>query len=178
MTKTALITGASSYVGAAIAQALAKAGFNLGLHYYSQSERVESVATEAEQYGVSVQRLRYDLRELQQVKSLVDEVISSNGRLDVLVNTIGPFSSGDLLSVTPSEWAQAIEMNLNITFNVTYFARDYICRSQGHIINFGFSGVENLKAWPTSTGYCAAKAGVILGILDVHHKSRLILVFS
>ena len=132
------------------------------MHYYTQRERIESVATEAEKFGVYVQRLRYDLREPQQAQSLVDEVISSTQHLDVLVNTIGPFFSGDLLSFTPGEWAQALEMNLNVTFNVTYFARDYLCRSQGHIVNFGFSGVENLKAWPSSTGYCAAKAGVIV----------------
>ncbi len=162
MNKTALITGASSSVGSAIAQGLASAGFNLGLHYYSQNEPVEKVAGEAEKYGVSVQRLRYDLTELEQVEALVDEFISSNGKLDVLVNTIGPFYSRDILDVTPCQWREAIDLNLNITFNVTYLAKNYICRSQGHIINFGFSGVENLKAWPTSTGYCAAKAGVIV----------------
>jgi len=78
------------------------------------------------------------------------------------VNTIGPFYYRDILEVTPQEWSEVIDLNLHITFNVTYFAREQICASRGHIVNFAFSGVENLKAWRMSTGYCAAKAGIVI----------------
>ena len=56
--KATLITGASSSVGSAIAQGLASAGFNLGLHYYSQSKPVEKIVTEAEKYGVRRDTMR------------------------------------------------------------------------------------------------------------------------
>ena len=93
---------------------------------------------------------------------MIDTVVRQFNTIDVLVNTIGPFYYKDILEVTPDDWAKDITMNLHIAFNVTYFARKHICASRGHIINFAFSGANNLKAWRMSAGYCAAKAGIVV----------------
>lgn len=162
MVKTALVTGASSAIGRAAARELAGAGFNLAAHYHSHVEPLRSLESAAEELGVTVKLFSYDLRDCRQAEEMVSEVAASYSRIDVLVNTIGPFYYRDLLSVTPEDWREAIETNLQIGFNVTYFAREYLCQTQGHIVNFGFSGVENLKSRPMSAGYCAAKAGVVV----------------
>lgn len=161
-TKTALITGASSGIGQAVAISLAASGFNIAAHYHSNLAAVQVVEKEAQKCGVQVGLFCYNLAQPRQAKEMVDAVVNQFSSIDVLVNTIGPFSFGDILKVTPEEWSEAINMNLHITFNVTYFAREHICASRGHIINFAFAGAENLKPLRVLTAYGAAKAGIII----------------
>lgn len=161
-TRTALITGASSDIGKAVALSLAASKFNIAAHYYSNFDAACIVKREAQKCDVQVELFRYDLSQQEQGEEMVNAVLKQFHRIDVLVNTMGPFSYRDILSVTPDEWSNDITMNLHIAFNVTYFAREHICASKGHIINFAFSGVENIKAWAMSTGYCAAKTGIVV----------------
>ncbi len=160
--KTALVTGASSATGQAIALALAEGGFNVAAHYCRHPEPVHALQARATSLGVAVDLFASDLTDAAQAGEMVKAVASRFGGIDVLVNTVGPFYSQDILSVTPTEWAEAIATNLNTAFNVTYFAREHLCASKGHIVNFAFAGVENLKARPTSAAYCAAKAGIVI----------------
>lgn len=161
-TKTALITGASSGIGQAVATSLAAYGFNIAAHYHSNLTAVQAVENKARECGVQAGLFCYDLAQPGQAKEMVDAVVKQFSSIDVLVNTIGPFYFGDILKVTPEEWSEAINMNLHITFNVTYFAREHICASKGHIINFAFAGAENLKALRMLAAYGAAKAGIVV----------------
>jgi NAD(P)-dependent dehydrogenase (short-subunit alcohol dehydrogenase family) len=160
--KTALITGASSGIGQAIAVSLAACGFNIAAHYHSNLAAVQAIEKEAQKHGVQIGLFCYDLSQPRQAKDMVDAVMKQFNSIDVLVNTIGPFYYGDILKVTPEEWSETINMNLHITFNVTYFAREHICASKGHIINFAFAGAENLKPLRMLAAYSAAKAGIII----------------
>ena len=160
--KTALITGASSDIGHAIAKALAASGYHLAVHYHRNVPAIQAIRMEAAKVGVQAECFRYDLTEANGAEALLQSVFETFGRLDVLVNTVGPFYFKDLGEVTPTEWAEAIQLNLHVAFNVTYYAKPHLCSSQGHIINFAFSGVEHLKAWPMSTAYGAAKAGIVV----------------
>ena len=160
--KTALITGASSDTGQALAISLAASGFNIAAHYHSNLEAVRVVEDEARKCGVQVGLFCYDLVEPKQAKEMVTAVVKQFNRIDVLVNTIGPSYRRDILEVTPEEWSEAISLNLHTAFNVSYFAKEHICASKGHIINFAFAGVESLRAWRQHTGYGAAKAGIVV----------------
>ncbi|NOR49315.1 MAG: SDR family oxidoreductase [Methanosarcinaceae archaeon] len=161
-TKTALIAGASSDIGQAIAISLASEGFNIAAHYHKNFAAVKIIKEEAQKNGVEAGLFCFNLLHPKQAKEMVNAVVKQFTSIDVLVNTIGPFYYQDILEVTPEEWSESVNMNLQVSFNTTYFAREKICASQGHIINFAFSGVENLKAWSMSTGYCAAKAGIVI----------------
>lgn len=161
-TKTALVTGASSDTGRAVAISLASCGFNIAAHYHSNFEAVRIIEDNAKEYGVKTGLFRYDLTKPNNAKKMVDEVVRKFKRIDVLVNTIGPFYMKDILKVTPEEWVRSIQTNLNITFNVIYYSKEYICASKGHIINFAFAGVQNLKSWNMATGYFTAKAGIVI----------------
>jgi NAD(P)-dependent dehydrogenase (short-subunit alcohol dehydrogenase family) len=93
---------------------------------------------------------------------LIMETLKEFGNLDVLINVVGPFVYKNILEISPQEWQQDIHSNLSTCFNTSHYALEALQKSQGHIINFAFSGVENIKAWPMSTSYCAAKTGVVV----------------
>jgi len=160
--KTALVTGASSDTGTAVAKSLASCGFNIAAHYHGNTDAVRGIEEDAKGYGVKTRLFKYDLTKPDAAEEMVREVLSQFKRIDILVNTVGPFFVKDILKVTPEEWLRDIETNLNTAFNVIHYAKESLCASHGHIINFAFAGVQNLKSWEMGTGYFAAKAGIVI----------------
>jgi 3-oxoacyl-[acyl-carrier protein] reductase len=160
MAKSVLITGASADIGHSIALELAQADFALALHYRHNARAVAALQQTLSAQGCANLAMRYDLTRPDQAKAKVEETVGAFGRLDAVVNVVGPFHYRDITETTPEEWQETIALNLHTCFNVTHHAQPYLCEAKGHIVNFAFAGVENLKAWPQSAAYCAAKAGV------------------
>lgn len=145
----------------AVARALAGQGNQLVLHYYSNKEKIVPLTDWLNERGVDYRLHQADLTVPYKAKDLIDHAIEYFGRLDVLINLVGPFVYKSILEVTPEEWLSDINLNLNTCFHTSHYALPELRRTQGRIINFAFSGVDNIKAWPMSAGYCAAKTGVI-----------------
>ncbi len=160
MAKSILITGASSEIGRSIALELGVSGACLALHYHQNHEAIAGLEQQLAAQGCVSRCMSYDLTRADQAQAMVEEVMGNFGRLDILINVIGPFFHRQLELTPPEEWQEIIALNLHTCFNATYYAQPHLCESRGHIVNFAFSGVENIKAWPLSTAYCAAKAGV------------------
>lgn len=176
--KTILITGSNSAVGIAIAEALSEHRVKLALHYYSQQDKAEKLKASLDVNTIDSKLFQADLTRPEQAERLLAETLQHFGSIDVLINVVGPFVHKDILTVSPDDWLADINLNLNTCFHTTHYALDALCHSQGQIINFAFSGVENLKAWPMSTGYCAAKTGVValsksLAVALAPHKVRV-----
>ncbi|MBS1212735.1 MAG: hypothetical protein H6R26_1352 [Proteobacteria bacterium] len=162
MPMTILITGASSEIGRSIALELSNSSTSLALHYHENQQAIAELQTTLAASGCSSCAVRYDLTRTDQAEAMIEEVIGHFSRLDVVVNVVGPFVYRNVSEMTPAEWQEAIALNLHTCFNVTHFAEPHLRQSRGQIVNFAFSGVENLKAWPMSAAYCAAKAGVAI----------------
>ena len=160
MARSILITGASSGIGRGIALELASGGASLALHCHRNGRAIAELQESLAARGCASRAMRYDLTRSEQAKAMVDEAVGEFGRLDVLVNVVGPFLYRDIAQTSPEEWREAIDLNLHTCFNTIHHAEPYLCESRGHIVNFAFAGVENLKAWTMSAAYCAAKAGV------------------
>ena len=161
-TKVALITAASSKIGSAIALALSVKGYDIAIQYLNNHDAARELKQLAEQNGARVKLLSQDLTREQGAHSIVKETVEAFGRVDLLVNTIGPCEYQNLLEATPKEWEEMITMNLNSVFNVIYNAKEHLIETKGHIITFGYAGVDLLKARSTLTAYCAAKAGLVI----------------
>jgi len=152
---TAVITGASSDVGLAITKLLIDNGFHVLGHYNSNANELLTLN------HPSLFLQKADLTQFPEAENLINVALEKLGHIDVLINMVGPFSrSKDLLSVTPTEWRESIELNLNIAFTMCYYAKDHLIQAKGHILNFCFAGVENIRAWTTASSYAAAKAGL------------------
>ncbi len=152
--QTALITGASADLGVVITKALLELGFSVMGHYNTNPKTLAML---------NHPRLflhQANLTVFSEAEMLVKVAAEKLGKIDVLINMIGPYQSHDLLSVTPAEWRETVELNLNIAFTIFHYAKDYLIAAHGHLLNFCFAGVENNRAWTDATAYGAAKSGL------------------
>jgi 3-oxoacyl-[acyl-carrier protein] reductase len=101
--KTTLVTGANSDIGQYIVKALATKGLPIAAHYHKNVKPLERLKDELKKDAVFIKFFQYDLRKYDEAEKLVKNVIKEFNRLDVLVNTIGPFYYKNILDVSPEE---------------------------------------------------------------------------
>lgn len=155
LTKVAIITGASSDIGAVLVRELLEAGYTVYAQVNSNLKALKEMET-----SPALKIFSHDLSTAEQAEKLIQKVVKESDRVDVLINTIGPFQYKSLDDVTPQEWDDQIHFNLNLPFYMIHFAKECLIRSQGHVVNFTFSGADSPKAWVDTTAYCAAKLGL------------------
>ncbi len=155
--KVALVTGASQGIGRAIAMAFAQEGAQVGLLARSQRGLEETL----EMIGGSGTVAPCDVTDPQAIAQAVEGVVSTLGRLDVVVNNAGQrqnFSRLDELSI--EEWGRVVEANLSSVFYVTHAAVQHlIAQRSGSVVHL--SSIAGPLGFPTIGAYSAAKAGVI-----------------
>ena len=121
MSKTALITGASQGIGAAIAVRLARAGFHIAVNCYNQQLADTDGAAVAEQcraFGVEAKCYVADVSKFDQCQEMVKAVAADFGSLDVLVNNAGITKDGLLPRMSEEQFDVVIAVNLKSVFNM------------------------------------------------------------
>ncbi len=156
----AIITGASSGIGAATALELAKRGARLSL-WARSTERLAEVANQAKANGAAdVLALSCDIRDEAQVASATAETLRQFGRLDILINSAGLSLNGEVDGYSLEDWRTVIETNLTGTFLTCRAVLPTMKQQRnGQIINIssgaGRNGIKQMAA------YCASKFGVV-----------------
>jgi len=112
--KVVLVTGSSRGIGRAIALAFAREGADVVVNYVRSRERAEGVADEIAATGRNVLVVRADVSSLDEVKAMVEEVLQSFGRLDVLVNNAADFSAMGFTLDSPDWPGMSRMMEVNI----------------------------------------------------------------
>lgn len=160
---TALVTGSAKGVGKALATTLAKAGYDVAIHYNRSQDAALELRAQLSGYGVRAIALQANITQAREAQNLIEEANTQLGRLDVLINNVGNYYKGPLNDVTPETWHAMLDSNLNATFYTCQRAIP-IMRAQGYgrIINIGYTGAEHLIARPQVAAYSIAKTGVIL----------------
>ena len=157
--RRALVTGASRGIGRAIAQRLAADGYRVGLHYRSDADLAQQVLDTLPGEGHLLAHA--DLREAEAARSLVDEVASYWGGLDVLVNNAGIFEAHPIDDTDFEEWqrrwTEAIAVNLVGPANVTWAAVRHMGPGSS-IVNIGSRGA--FRGEPNCPAYGATKAAI------------------
>jgi NAD(P)-dependent dehydrogenase (short-subunit alcohol dehydrogenase family) len=153
---TAVVTGATSGLGAASALALARAGAGV-IICGRDRERGESVVEAIRAAGAEAQLELADLSSAHAASALADRVLARQPDVDVLVNAAGVFSRGDAVEITLEEWDALWRTNVTSTFLLCQrFGRRMIERGHGKIVNFsstdGFLGVPEQAAYNVSKG--------------------------
>jgi len=159
--KTALVTGASRRVGAAIVRALHGAGANVLLHYRSSADDAAALERElnAARAG-SARTVEGDLLEVAQLPELVRAASAAFGGLDILVNNASTFYPTPLGDITAIDWDDLIGTNLRAPLFLAQAAAPLLHEARGLIVNLAdIHGVMPLRRYPV---YSVAKAGLIM----------------
>jgi short-subunit dehydrogenase len=158
MAPTVLITGASQGIGKATALLFAQNGYDLVLAARN-SERLATVAQEVQELGRSALAVSTDVRQFEQVKTLVSTALNKYGSIDVLVNNAGIYISGPVAQFSLEDWHQTIETNLwGYIHTVHALLPHLLQRGRGTIVNVGSIGGKT--AIPYLTPYTTSKFAV------------------
>ena len=154
--KAALVTGANTGIGQAIAVALAGAGADVALA--GRSEPGETLALIAATGRKSVS-IAADFASIEPVQRVIDETLAGLGRLDILVNNAGIIRRADLDAFTEADWDAVIDTNLKTLFFLSQAAaRHMATRGSGKIINI--ASLLSFQGGIRVPSYTAAKSGV------------------
>lgn len=154
----ALVTGASSGIGAATARELAGEGASVALAARREG-RLESLASEIEDDGGEALVVPTDATEESQVREMVDTTVEELGGLDVLVNNAGVMLLEPVAEADPDDWQQMLELNVHGLMVASQAALEVMQEEgEGDIVNL--SSVAGRKAYAGSSGYNASKFGV------------------
>ena len=156
--KVAVITGAGSGIGRALAHRLASEGCHLALAD-NHPENLQSVATELRERGHQVSSHILDVADRSAVFAFADEVLSQHGRVELVINNAGVSVSHTVaeLSFDDFEWL----MNINfwgVVHGTKAFLPYLLKANQGHIVNI--SSLFGIIALPTQAAYNASKFAV------------------
>lgn len=158
--KTALVTGGSRGIGAAIARRFAEQGANVAFTYRSSSAEAEALAASLSELGVTVKAYQSDAADYQAAEELVKNVLDAFGQVDILVNNAGITRDTLMLRMTEAHWDDVMETNLKSIFNLTkHLIRPMMKNRSGAIINL--SSIVGMTGNAGQANYAASKAGII-----------------
>lgn len=167
MVKTAVITGGSRGIGAAMTRVLGKLGCNTVINYTSDHSKVltEELAHELETtYGVRAEAVRADVSDYDQCARLVDTAVSDFGPIDALICNAGINNGINFIDIRPEQYERLIAVNLVSIMHMTHLVLphmvDHADREHQCVINYT-SSIDGLDGFPNQADYCASKAGVI-----------------
>jgi 2-dehydro-3-deoxy-D-gluconate 5-dehydrogenase len=156
--RVALITGAATGLGAAIAVALAEAGAQVACHGNSRSpaETCEHIASA----GGVAHPLTGDLSLRETPRKLVAQTLERFGRLDILINNAGMIRRSPAVEYSEDDWTTVLEVNLSSVFRLSQLAGRHMIESQrgGKIVNI--ASLLSFQGGITVPAYAASKGGV------------------
>lgn len=165
----ALVTGASSGIGRAIALALGQAGADVVVNYVAGEDKAEQLAVEIRACGVRSVAIRADVSDESQVQYMFKRAIDAFGTIDVLVNNAGLQQDAAFENLTLAQWNKVIGINLTGQFlcareAVREFKRrgvvPEVSCAAGKILCI--SSVHEVIPWAGHVNYAASKGGVML----------------
>jgi glucose 1-dehydrogenase len=159
--RVALITGASSGIGKAIAGRFAAEGAHVVVNYRPGSAMdSEAAQAEAESFGPFSIAVAADVSKREDVERMIAEIVKQFGRIDIAINNAGIEIKKPFLDVTDDEWNKVIAVNLYGSYLVSQVAaRQMVKQGQGGKLVF-ISSVHEDIPFPEYTAYCASKGGV------------------
>jgi len=159
--KTAIVTGSTSGIGLAIAEAFAASGANVVVNSFSSSEADHAIAARlAKEHGVSAAYVKADMSKADECRGLVEQAVSRFGGVDILVNNAGIQHVAPVETFPVEKWDAIIAINLTSAFHTTAVAVPHMRDAGwGRIINI--ASAHGLRASPHKAAYVAAKHGMV-----------------
>ncbi len=161
--RIAIVTGSAKGIGRGIAQRLAADGFTIVVNYQHDGAAAEGTLSQVQAFAPRSLIVQADVATPEGARRLIDETLTVFGRVDVLVNNVGPFLVKSVLDTEIDEWRRVIDGNLSSAFYCMKFVLPTMrARKGGHIVNLGSLNVETTRDAPTTAAYNAAKTGIVV----------------
>ncbi len=158
--KVALITGGSRGIGAACAILLAKAGANIVISYKSNYRAANKVLKDIKILNRQAFAIKCDVENFKEVDKTVKKIIDEFGRIDILINNAGVWTSSSIEKMSEKTWDQTIDINLKGTMNFCKAVAPYMKKQKsGRIINISSTAGQRGEAFHSH--YAASKGGII-----------------
>ena len=160
--KVAIVTGAARGIGEGVALKLAEHGADIAFTYVSDSSAPKAAALQEKltAHGVKAMAYQSNAADFAACELFVNEVLKEFGQIDICVNNAGISKDGLLLRMSPEQWNDVIQVNLNSVFNMTkQVIKPMMKAKSGSIINM--SSVIGEMGNAGQSSYAASKAGVI-----------------
>jgi len=176
--KVAIVTGASSGLGAYAARALAEAGADVAL-LARRADRVDALAAEITATGRRALPIQCDVSDEEMVKTAVGKVIEAFGKIDILLNNAGVAQRGTVESLTVEEWDQSMDINVKGIFLMCKYVVPHMrAQKYGKIVNTASvnavvanKGVEMVRhVYNTSK---AAVRGITMGMAASYMQENI-----
>jgi glucose 1-dehydrogenase len=165
----ALVTGANSGIGKAVALALAEAGADVAVNYVVNPEEAEAVAKTARGFGVDARIYQADVSNEAEVEKMFADVVGDFGALDILVANAGLQRDASIANMTLEQWNKVLSVNLTGEFlcaraAIAQFRKQgdsrYVSRARGKIVCM--SSVHQMIPWAGHVNYASSKGGIML----------------
>jgi glucose 1-dehydrogenase len=167
--QSAIVTGASSGIGAAVARAFGAAGARVAVNYRSSRDGADAVVQEIVRAGGQAAAMQADVSDEDQVRALFEAAARAFGRIDILVANAGIQQDAPFGEMTLAQWRRVLDVNLTGQFLCAREAvrrfdaqpvDQRISRARGKIICM--SSVHEVIPWAGHVNYAASKGGVML----------------
>ena len=167
--QTALVTGANSGIGRAIAAALGAAGAQVVVNYVAREDAAQETLEEVRACGARALAIAADVSDESQVRDMFGRTVAEFGGLDILVNNAGLQRDAPFHEMTTAQWDTVMNVNLRGQFLCTREAvrifmrqgvRPQVSSSAGKVICIG--SVHDVIPWAGHVNYAASKGGVSL----------------
>lgn len=159
--QVAIVTGASSGIGASSAKALARQGAKVVLAA-RRKEKLEQIAQEIGAFGGESLVVQTDISQKSQIEQLVTQTVSQWGKVDILLNNAGIAHFASIAEMTEEQWDETMRINLKGQFLAAQAAsREMMKNKYGRIINIASVAAGQVGiGFPNIAHYCASKGGV------------------
>jgi len=160
--KVALVTGSAKRLGRAIAQRLAAEGYFTWVHYLSSRTEAAEALAAIRAAGGDGALVKGDVASSKDVAAMAERVRKVSGRLDLLVNNVGVYLTGDLPAYSVRDFTVTLRTNVVGAFDLIQSMLGLFPSAGGNIVNIGYSGVGSLAASTHNTAYLISKTGLLV----------------
>jgi len=165
--QSALVTGANSGIGEAVAIALANDGANVVVNYVTHPENAEAVVKQIEKNGGKAIAIKADVSQENEVQSMFQQMIKEFGTIDILVNNAGIQKDSPLESMSLHDWQMVIDVNLTGQFlcareAVKEFLKRGLVKERSCAVGkiICMSSVHQIIPWAGHVNYASSKGGI------------------
>ena len=160
--KRVLITGAAKRLGKDIALHLGKQGFFVWVHYNTSIKEAEEVLKVINSSGGTGELIQGDISQYSQAQSIAENIRLEGGNIDVLINNVGKYYTGEITQFPVQNFESIINTNLLGSYYMIQELYPLFNKVGGNIINIGYTGINSLGASKQTTAYSISKTGLYI----------------